>query len=222
MQWLLSMFICLLSLPPSIPSTYNKYRSPCSFEPHSRRNIIMQRHYPHFERITPNDFLLNLINHHLNQIFDKYSKVLALRIDLSYLQGTSRHMRNSSCEMQDELRTLTGKMMQLPQISGYFWVIEWTTEGALHSHVVFYLNGQKVQKSFPFSQYAGNLWQEITHFEGKYEWCKVKDYYRDNINNVIDHRNEAGVYSLRRIISYLAKEEQKRGQLIWGYNEVPK
>lgn len=28
----------------------------------------MQKHYPHLKKITPNDFLLNLINHYLNQI----------------------------------------------------------------------------------------------------------------------------------------------------------
>ncbi len=36
----------------------------------------MQRLYPHFKKITPNDFLLNMINHHLNQILMRHSKIL--------------------------------------------------------------------------------------------------------------------------------------------------
>lgn len=67
----------------------------------------MLRHYPHFKKITPNDFLLNMINHHLNQNLECHSKILAFRMDFDYQRGTNRFIRNSSCEIQDDLRELT-------------------------------------------------------------------------------------------------------------------
>jgi hypothetical protein len=45
-------------------------------------------------------------------------------------------------------------------------------------------------------------------------------YHRDNINNVVEYHNNDAINSLRRIASYLAKEDQKYGLPIWGYNEI--
>lgn len=84
----------------------------------------MQRHYPHFNKITPNDFLLNMINHHLNQILTCYFKILAFRMDFDYQRGTNRFIRNSSFEIQDDLRELTQAMMNLAGVIGIFWVLE--------------------------------------------------------------------------------------------------
>ena len=181
----------------------------------------MQRHYPHFKKITPNDFLLNMINHHLNQILMRHSKILAFRMDFDYQRGTNRFIRNSSFEIQDDLRDLTLAVMQMPQLCGCFWVLEWTSEGAVHAHAIFYLNGQEHQKSFPFILRAEELWLEITHGEGKSQRCKPNAYHRDNINNVVEYHNNDAINSLRRIASYLAKEDQKYGLPIWGYNEIP-
>ncbi|HEN3647634.1 TPA: inovirus-type Gp2 protein [Yersinia enterocolitica] len=180
----------------------------------------MQRYYPYLKSITPNDFLLNMINHHLNTLFSRHSKLLGFRMDFSYLHETSRFSRNSLGEIQADMRSLAEQMMRVEHVCGYFWVIEWTSSGKLHSHAVFYLNGQKIKKSFPFIQHAGRVWSEVTHSEGKYEWCKPQDYHRDNIHTVVDHRNMDDVHSLRRIISYLTKEEQKNGIIIWGCNEA--
>ncbi|EKN3504065.1 rolling circle replication-associated protein [Yersinia enterocolitica] len=181
----------------------------------------MQRHYPHFKKITPNDFLLNMINHHLNQILMRHSKILAFRMDFDYKRGTSRFIRNSSFEIQDDLRELTLAVMKMPQFCGCFWVLEWTKTNAIHAHAIFYLKGQKHQKSFPFMQQTGELWLKITNDEGKYERCKPKDCYQDDINTVVGYDNDEDVNSLRRIASYLTKESQKNGNLIWGCNEVP-
>lgn len=181
----------------------------------------MQRHYPHFKKFTPNDFLLNMINHHLNQILACHSKILAFRMDFDYQRSTNRFIRNSSFEIQDSLRELTQAVMQMSQFCGCFWVLEWTKTNAIHAHAIFYLKGQKHQKSFPLIEQTGELWRKITNDEGKYERCKPKDCYQDNINNVVDYNNDEEVKSLRRIASYLTKESQKNGYLIDWPHESP-
>lgn len=102
----------------------------------------MQKHYPHLKKIIPNDFLLNLINHHLNQILACHAKILAFRMGFDYQRGTNRFIRNSSIEIQDDLRELTQTMISLPGVIGSFWVLEWILEGAVHAHAIFYLNGR--------------------------------------------------------------------------------
>ena len=181
----------------------------------------MQRHYPHFKKFTPNDFLLNMINHHLNQILACHSKILAFRMDFDYQRGTNRFIRNSSFEIQDDLRELTQAMTKLPGVTGIFWVLEWTSEGVVHAHAIFYLNAQEHQKSFPFILQAEEIWLEITHGEGKSQRCKPNEYHRDNINNVVEYHNNEALNSLRRIASYLTKEDQKYDYPVWGCNEVP-
>nr|WP_265348788.1 inovirus-type Gp2 protein [Enterobacter cancerogenus] len=162
-----------------------------------------------------------MINHHLNQILACHSKILAFRMDFDYQRGTKRFIRNSSFEIQDDLRDLTQAMTNLPGVTGIFWVLEWTSEGVVHAHAIFYLNAQEHQKSFPFILQAEEMWLEITHGEGKSQRCKPNEYHRDNINNVVEYHNNEALNSLRRIASYLTKEDQKYDYPIWGCNEVP-
>ncbi len=187
----------------------------------SQRITKMKKHYPFFQNITPDDCLLNLANHHLNQVLSRYSKVLAFRMDFSYQKGSNRYIRNSTLEIQDDLRELMNAMIAKPAICGCFWVLEWTRGGAVHAHAIFYIKGQKHKKSFPFMLEAESAWGDITRSEGKIRWCHAESYHKDNINTIVDHKNDADVESLRRIVSYLTKEDQKHGNPIWGCNEVP-
>lgn len=148
-------------------------------------------------------------------------KALAFRMDFDYQRGANRFIRNSSIEIQDDLRELTQAMNTLPGFIGVYWVMEWKSEGAVHAHAIFYLNGQEYQKSFPFILQAGELWHQITHGQGKYQRCRATKYHQDNINNVAEYHNNEAINSLRRIARHLTKEEQKYGYPIWIYNEVP-
>ncbi|MDH8489660.1 hypothetical protein QIG87_27065, partial [Klebsiella pneumoniae] len=71
-------------------------------------------------------------------------------------------------------------MTNIPGVTGIFWVLEWTSEGVVHAHAIFYLNAQEHQKSFPFILQAEQMWLEITHGEGKSQRCKPNEYHRDN------------------------------------------
>lgn len=89
-----------------------------------------------------------MINHHLNQILMRHSKILAFRMDFDYQRGTNRFIRNSSFEIQDDLRELTQAMMQMPQLCGCFWVLEWTKTHAIHAHAIFILKGRNIRSHF--------------------------------------------------------------------------
>ena len=116
----------------------------------------MQRYYPHLKKVIPNDFLLNLINHHLNQILACHSKILAFRMDFDYQRGTNRFIRNSSIEIQDDLRELTQAMITLPGVIGSFWVLEWTSEGQFMLMLFFILMVRNIRNHFRSFYRQGN------------------------------------------------------------------
>jgi hypothetical protein len=113
------------------------------------------------------------------------------------------------------------KMMQKSAIVGYFWVIEWTADHGFHAHAAYWLDGHQTQRSYPFAQQAGELWKELTQQEGYFNICQFKEPYKADINIPVRYNEPASILNIRRVLSYLTKEEQKEGLCSYGCNEVP-
>ncbi|MGM8556810.1 rolling circle replication-associated protein [Enterobacter hormaechei subsp. steigerwaltii] len=180
----------------------------------------MNDNYPYIAKYKMDWFLHSLINHHLNSVIERYSKVIGIRLDFSYNQNSERYKKEYSC-LQEELRKLFRQVEQEHGVAGFFWVIEYGEDSRFHSHSVVYLDGQKIRKAFPIAERIGALWKDITQGEGKYHRCEYKESYKADINKTINHRDTDYIHGLRYIISYLAKQEQKNGMNIYACNEVP-
>ncbi|EKN4880113.1 TPA: inovirus-type Gp2 protein [Yersinia enterocolitica] len=180
----------------------------------------MNDNYPYIAKYKMDWFLHSLINSHLNDIIERYSKVIGIRLDFSYNQNSDRYNKDYNC-LQQDLRMLFEQVEKETGIAGFFWVIEYGKDSRFHSHSVVYLDGQKIRKAFPIAERIGALWKEITQGEGKYHRCEYKENYKADINKVINHRDTDYIHGLRYIISYLAKQEQKNGMNIFGSSEVP-
>ena len=78
---------------------------------------------PFNSRYTMNWFLLSLINDHLNQLLNWYSRIQALRLDLFYQKGTERYKRHSWNETEREVRMLVERTPQNTNLSGFsgYW-----------------------------------------------------------------------------------------------------
>lgn len=50
--------------------------------------------------------LLEEINHHLDEMFERYSRLLAFRMDFGWKQGSERSQRNLMDEMEGEIQHL--------------------------------------------------------------------------------------------------------------------
>lgn len=180
----------------------------------------MNDNYPYIAKYKMDWFLHSLINSHLNDVIDRYSKVIGIRLDFSYNQNSDRYHKDHHC-LQQDLRALFKRVEQEPGVAGFFWVIEYGEDSKFHSHRVIYLDGQKIRKTFPIAERIGALWKEVTQGDGKYYRCEYKESYKADINKVINHRDTDYIHGLRYIISYLAKQEQKYNTQIYGSNEVP-
>ncbi|MEQ9855422.1 inovirus-type Gp2 protein [Pectobacterium versatile] len=181
----------------------------------------MEYNYPYIKKYSMDWFLLNLVNNHLNNVLNRYSKLIGIRIDFSYRQSSDRYHEENHHMLERELRELFRRVESESGIAGYFWVIEYGQDSNFHAHTVVYLDGQKIRKPFPTAERIGEIWKEITEGEGKYYRCEYKESYKQDINKLVGHSNPDGIDGLRYIISYLAKEEQKYGSQIYGSSEVP-
>lgn len=63
----------------------------------------MHTPYPFNPRYTMNWFLLSLLNDHLKQLLNRYSRIQALRLDLFYQKGTERYKRHSWNETERDV-----------------------------------------------------------------------------------------------------------------------
>jgi len=166
-------------------------------------------------------FLSSVLNVHIDEMINRYSCLLALRMDFFYKKNTARYSQLHHQTLEYDLRVLMEKMTHEKGVVGYFWVIEWTERHGYHAHVVFWLDRQKTQRPYPFAVKAETMWYGITHWEGGSYRCEHQPHYRWNINIPVRYDDPASILNIRHVLSYLAKEEQKDGLCSYGCNEPP-
>ncbi|EFC4352800.1 inovirus-type Gp2 protein [Escherichia coli] len=168
-----------------------------------------------------NRLLLEDINHHLDEMFERYSRLLAFRMDFGWKQGSERSQRNLMDEMEGEIQHLMDVVFGRKMVIGYCWVIEYRQRKGLHVHAMLYLDGQKHRKCYPTSRAIGEEWRRLTDDEGLFHLCSKKKHFVASSGTIVDHRNKQAVDELRYVISYLAKSEQKSRGVIAGMNAIP-
>lgn len=146
----------------------------------------MHTPYPFNPRYTMNWFLLSLINDHLNQLLNRYSRIQALRLDLFYQKGTERYKHYSWNDTEREVRVLVERTLQHTNLAGHFWVLENSVDHGCHAHIVFYLDRHLNQATYPIAERVGTIWREITQREGYYNRCEYKPSYEVSIDKPVN------------------------------------
>lgn len=166
-------------------------------------------------------FLSAILNSHIDAMINRYSALLALRIDLYYRKGSSHFLQPNHRQIESDIRMLMNTMTRLKPVVGYFWVIEYTLDRRYHAHTVFWLDRHLTQRPYPFAEKVGEYWYDITHQHGYTYRSSFKEHYKANINRPVYYNDPASIENIRQTLSYLAKEEQKNGFYLYGSNEVP-
>lgn len=145
------------------------------------------------------------------ELQDKYSKLLALRIDLGY---TKAHA--SGCNLADIKQDVkhmfdnrrSNRSLFEHQV-GYVVKFEDTEEKGPHAHALLFYDGQKVCKDAHLADQIGNYWNEkITDGNGIFHNCNKNRYDQCGIG-MIDHSDFAKRAVLEeKVIGYMMKEEQ--------------
>lgn len=166
---------------------------------------------------------------YIDALFEKYSRLLVLRVDLSYLT-----MIDPITEMpvQGVSYTQVKKDMQrfknnwrhnkiFEHLVGYIWKLEYGEKKGYHYHIMFFYRGSAVQKDWYFSDQIGKYWvDKITKGRGNFHNCNAnkKDYLHLGIGMIdatapCDERLRINV---RNVAGYLSKNEQILSMKIKG------
>ncbi|GAA5107516.1 inovirus-type Gp2 protein [Orbus sasakiae] len=155
-------------------------------------------------------YLMGVLKNHLNQLSNKYSKLLPIRLDFSYRSHSPRwHQRNNDYSTCDICK-LMEYLISNGTIVGYAWVVEYTQQHGIHFHTVLYLNAQLQRSYYPIYQKAEEYWDFITLNQGNVHDCnRNKANYTVKGLKPLDYHNDKQRSNFNYAISYLAKQEQK-------------
>lgn len=150
---------------------------------------------------------------YIDDLFDVYSKMQFIRLDLSYKK---EHARKASLEeINQDFTHLLNNRRTKPSIFenmvGYIAKREYTEDKGPHIHSVFIYDGQKIRKDAHMGDQIGQYWKnEITDGKGIYHNCnREKDTYTECALGLIEHTDDAKRMVLKeKAIAYLCKEEQ--------------
>jgi len=104
--------------------------------------------------------ILNDIKVVIDSMIADHCKVLIVRFDLHFPAGTFHQGRND--EISDFIKALTNYYTDQGIVTRYLWAREQRISDAPHYHVVFLLNGSRVQHPMNVWTKAAEIWSRIT------------------------------------------------------------
>ncbi|EOZ0832268.1 MULTISPECIES: YagK/YfjJ domain-containing protein [Enterobacteriaceae] len=177
-----------------------------------------------------NDINLSYVQHptlnrklrrHQDQLFERYSKLLMLRVDFSYLQDSDSHGEGDIHSTVADITLLIQRSQGIKGLVGYAWVLEHTERHGFHIHAAFYLNGQKHRRAWTVFEALRDTWKYVTWGEGHTHRCEPREEYRARGEWVTAYDDIKGRKSMQYILSYLSKQEQKTLGVICQLSDIP-
>lgn len=169
----------------------------------------------------PDHQLQNTLFQHQDSLFERYSKLLMLRIDFAYRKDSEAFKFADTNNLAADMTWLTEQCREISGLVGYSWVMEDGEEHRLHVHAAFYINGQEHCKIWMFWEQIKHLWETVTQGEGYAHHCEPKAHYRIQGERVVAFSDTRGREGMQYILSYLAKQSQRTERPIYRLSTVP-
>lgn len=172
------------------------------------------------------------VQNYINGLFDYRSRLLVIRIDLSYRKRKtlyrklitnipnkplSKHEHKLNALKEWSLEVKEHRNMLIKQLKkqyskdfvGYMWKLEYTEIKSFHYHMMFFLDGSEHREDITIAQNIGELWvNEITQGNGLYWNCNAyKDKYRNLGVGMISHHEEVLRDNVINTALYLVKKD---------------
>jgi len=150
----------------------------------------------------------------LVEIRSRYSKVIAIRLDLEYF---SKYRPGQPFQAQaitpeqaqahrDRFLAYLRKRPFFDNLAGYIWKMEYAFEKGFHFHFVIFLDGQKVHRDINIGDDMGIHWQVLTEEKGRYFNCnKQKEAYVQYGIGMLNRGNDAMWKCLERAVRNMTK-----------------
>ncbi|MBU5412451.1 hypothetical protein [Serratia ureilytica] len=158
---------------------------------------------------------------HQDALFDRYSKLLMLRVDFAYRQDSLSFSFADEHQLASEMTYLMERCADIAGIVGSAWVMEYTERHRFHIHAAFYIDGQLHRKVWLFWEQIKHLWEIITEHEGYAHRCEPKPFYRVRGERVVAASDVRGRKGMQYILSYMGKQGQRTARPIYRVSSVP-
>ncbi len=149
---------------------------------------------------------------YIDSLFAVRSRVLVLRLDLSYGEA---FCRGDAAVNQFDAKKHRKRLIQnmransiFSDILGYAWRLEYAPLKGVHYHFMFFFDGSKVREDISRGDMIGVYWREnVTDGKGLYYNCnKRKHTYRECGVGMISHDDVEGRKNLIKASEYLTKD----------------
>lgn len=157
---------------------------------------------------------------YVNALFNRHSRVLAIRLDLGYCmeETASQGMVTSSMSLAD-VKAHMAKFDRFvrenyPAI-GHMHCREYGLLSGYHFHVLYFLNRNLVQRDVHIARELGERWKNvITEGRGRYYNCNAEDYPRKGVGTIQYDDYAKRDILLNSVVAYLTKSD------FWLFHEA--
>lgn len=153
------------------------------------------------------------MRNYVDGLFDLYSKILVLRVDLSYTRDRASEVDVAA--LKNDINRFLGNRRGKPSIFnamvGYILKYECGMDKGPHCHAIFFFDGNLVKHDEYIADLIGSYWSKVVaQGEGLYHNCNRHKYRYPHLGvGMIAYWDEPKRHSLlEHVIGYLGKAEQ--------------
>lgn len=164
-----------------------------------------------YDRLYQENRNLERLQAYAEQLHQKYSKLLVVRIDLGYQRKNGHLLKVADVyqHLNQLLKKKDSGVAQFKDVVGYAWAIEQGMDKNYHIHCVFYFNGHKRHRDKYIAYQIGLLWRHITANNGTFYNCNQQKKKYRYLGVGMIHRNDAtAVENSINAICYLARPDK--------------
>lgn len=149
------------------------------------------------------------LDRYVDALFDRYSRLLVLRVDLSYRKEYSDISLERAVSDRVRLFENARANRLFAEMVGFIWKLEHGQDKGFHFHVMFFYDGSKVRQDWSIVQQIGRYWSEVvTKGKGMYFNCNVDKWrYKRCGIGMIAHDDCQLRGGLRDAVTYLTKAD---------------
>jgi len=150
---------------------------------------------------------------YISSMFSMYSRLLVVRVDLSYpadnggegVSGRSIGAKETRGHRVDFFNNLRRSTIAT-NLVGYLWKMEYGLKKGFHYHCMFFFDGATVREDVVYGRLIGDLWGDVIGYKGMYWNCNAdKDKYQYLGIGMIHNADAEMRDGLSRAANYLTK-----------------